>query len=289
MNEAIASMMARYNCQTTLEYTNAHREIMQDVALLGLWRSKFFEKAVFYGGTALRALYGLDRYSEDMDFSLLEATPDFNLGAYGQALEKELSSFGFSVQIQNKNKARSSPIQSAFLKANTHRELLVITSDENVTRNIHRGSVLKIKLEVDTDPPGGFSTESKFLLQPIPFSVRTMTSPCLFAGKMHAVLCRQWKTRVKGRDWYDMIWYVANATRLDLGHLEKRMHQSGHLSADTELTPRFFQERLEEKIENLDIQQACSDVEPFVKDIRAMDVWSREFFHDVRSRIKYAL
>ena len=286
MHEAIAGMMARYNCQSSTDYTNALREIMQEIALLGLWRSKFFEKAAFYGGTALRVLHGLDRYSEDMDFSLLAAAPDFNLGAYGRALEKELLAFGFEVSVQTKHKVHPGAVQSAFLKADTYHELLVVTTDEDIIREIPKGRVLKIKLEVDTNPPGGFDTESKFLLQPIPFSVRTYTLPCLFSGKMHAVLCRQWKTRVKGRDWYDLIWYVANNTPLDLGHLASRMRQSGHLPETHELTEDLLQQLLSKKIEALDLARARSDVEPFLRNVGALDVWSRAFFHDVRLRVK---
>ncbi len=285
MHEAIASMMAQYNCRNSADYTNALREIMQEIALLGLWRSKFFEKAAFYGGTALRVLHGLDRYSEDMDFSLLTRTPDFDLGTYGQALEKELLAFGFNVSVRSKKKVRQGAVQSAFLKADTYHELLVVTTDEDIIREIPKGSILKIKLEVDTDPPGGFDTESRFQLQPISFAVRTYTLPCLFAGKMHAVLCRQWGTRVKGRDWYDLVWYVANSTPLHLGHLTKRMQQSGHLNDHCELTEDHFQELLAARIDTLDVKQARSDVTPFVKDTGALEVWSKTFFHDVRSRV----
>lgn len=286
MNEAISSMMARYNCRSSADYTNALREIMQEVALLGLWRSKFFEKAAFYGGTALRILYGSDRYSEDMDFSLLVTEAEFELGAYGRALERELLAYGFDVSVLTKSKAHPGPVQSAFLKTDTYRGLMVVTTEEEIVEEIPKGSVLKIKIEVDTQPPGGFVTESKYLLQPIPFSVRSYTLPCLFAGKMHAVLCRRWENRVKGRDWYDLVWYVARSVPLDLGHLEKRMQQSGHLEADRSLTKSFFDQILAARIEALDVGMARSDVGPFVKEPQATDVWSQSFFHEVGSRIR---
>ncbi len=285
MHEAITDMMNRYDCRTVADHTHALREILQEVALLGLWRSKFFEKAAFYGGTSLRILHGLDRFSEDMDFTLLEASSDFDLGAYGRAMEKELQAFGFEVSVQRKIKTRPGAVQSAFLKADTYREMLVMTADEEIAAAIPKGSRLKIRLEVDTDPPGRFTTESRFLLQPIPFSVRTLTLPCLFAGKMHAVLCRRWKTRVKGRDWYDLVWYAANATSLDLGHLQERMRQSGHLAADRELTEKLLRELLATRIETLDVDQARADVEPFVRTAGTLDVWSQAFFRDVVSRI----
>jgi hypothetical protein len=286
VHEALAGMMARYDCRTSVDYTNALREIMQEIALLGLWRSKFFENAAFTGGTSLRVLHGLDRYSEDMDFSLLAAKPDFDLGAYGRALEKELQAFGFTVSVQRKEKARPSAVQSAFLKADTWRGVLEVATDEKIVRSIPRGRVLKIRIEVDTDPPGGFTTESRFLLQPIPFSVRTFTPPCLFAGKMHAVLCRRWQSRVKGRDWYDFVWFVAKGTPLDLGHLAARMRQSGHLAADSALTEGLFRDRLLQRVHDIDVASARQDVAPFVKDADATAVWSRAFFREVGSRIR---
>ena len=286
MHDAVAKMLSTYECRSLGDYLQALREILQEIALLGLWRCKFFEKAAFYGGTALRTLYGLDRFSEDLDFSLLAPSDDFDLGKYSRALEKELIAFGFDVEVEKRNKVLSSPIQSAFLKANTLKELLVIKAEDEIVREVPRGQVLKIKLEVDTDPPGGFSTEVKYLLQPIPFAVRSYTLPDLFAGKMHAVICRKWKTRVKGRDWYDMIWYAANHPTLHLAHLEQRLRQSGDWSGDSRLDGDTFRELLADTIEKLDTEKARQEVEPFVRDPQALGIWSREFFHEVGSRIQ---
>jgi len=286
MHDATARMLSKYECKSAEDYTHALREMMQEIALLGLWRSKFFEKAAFYGGTALRILYGLDRFSEDLDFSLLSPMSDFDIGQYSLALEKELRAFGFDVRVEKRNKVVASPVQSAFLKANTFNELLVITPDASIAQAVPRGQVLKIKLEVDTDPPPGFSTESKYLLQPVPFAVRTYILPDLFAGKMHAVLCRKWKNRVKGRDWYDLVWYAANHPELHLAHLEQRMRQSGHWQANRAMDESTFRALLRDRIETLDVEQACREVEPFVRHPEALGIWSREFFHDVGSRIQ---
>ena len=174
MHEAISQMLSKYECRTTDDYTRALREIMQEIALLGLWRMKFFENASFYGGTALRILYGLDRFSEDLDFSLLETKEDFDISSYIQGLEKELFAFGFTVRAERINKAIESPIQSAFLKTNTQKQLLTIEVGDKMIKTIPRGQILKIKLEVDTDPPSGFLTETRYLLMPIPFAVRLL-------------------------------------------------------------------------------------------------------------------
>jgi len=286
MHEAVMKMLSRYSCRRLDDYVRALREILQEIALLGLWRSKFFERAAFYGGTALRVLYGLDRFSEDLDFSLLRPMADFELGRYGTALEKEVRAFGFDIRVERRNKAVESPIQSTFLKANTYRELLLIQAEEAIIREVPRNQVLKIKLEVDTDPPPGFSIESKYILQPIPFAVRSYTLPDLFAGKMHAIICRRWKRRVKGRDWYDFVWFAAHHPDLHLAHLEGRMRQSGHWSWDAPLDEGAFRDLLGEAIEGLNVEGARREVEPFVSDPSALEVWSKDFFHDVASRIQ---
>ena len=286
MHEAIARMLARYEPKSVDDSVRAVREIIQEVALLGLWRAKFFEHAAFYGGTALRILYGLDRFSEDLDFSLLEPAINFNLGRYTASLEEELLAFGFNVRVEMIDKSVESAVQSAFLKGNTRSELLVIETLEEVTRQIPAGQVVKVKLEIDTDPPPAFVTETRFLLQPIPFAVRCYTLPNLFAGKMHALLFRRWKNRVKGRDWYDFVWYAANYPHLHLAHLEQRMRQTGNWSGGQPLSAPMFSSLLYEVIDKLDVGQALRDVSPFIKDQQMIAIWSREFFRDVARRIR---
>ncbi len=286
MHEAVTRMLARYEPKSVDDSVRALREIIQEVALLGLWRAKFFEHAAFYGGTALRILYGLDRFSEDLDFSLLTPSPDFNLARYTASLEEELQAFGFNVRVEMVDKAVESAVQSAFLKANTRNELLVIEAGEELTGQVAAGQVLKVKIEVDTDPPPGFSTQTRYLLQPIPFAVRSYSLPDLFAGKMHAILFRKWKNRVKGRDWYDLVWYAANHPHLNLAHLEQRMRQTGHWSGEKSLSPVVFTDLLFEAIDRLDVNQARKDVAPFIKDQQMLALWSHDFFQDVVSRIK---
>ena len=287
MHEAIAHMLSKYECRGLNDHINALREILQEVALLGLWRSKFFEKAAFYGGTALRVLYGLDRFSEDMDFSLLEPLDNFDLAGYTEFLTKEMKGFGFDVRVERSDKAIKTPIQSAFLKANTRNQLLVIETGEEILQAIPKGQILKVKLEVDTDPPAGFATRTRYLLQPIPFAGRAFVLPDLFAGKMHAILCRRWRSRVKGRDWYDLVWYAANHPELHLYHLEQRMRQTAHWKGDAPLTSERFKDLLINAINKLDVEQARREVEPFVKSPEYLSIWSHEFFSDIASRITF--
>jgi hypothetical protein len=286
MNEAIRQILAKYEIRSLNDSLRALREVMQETALLGLWRSKFFEKAAFYGGTALRVLFGLDRFSEDLDFSLLEKNEGFDLAEYGDALKRELDSFGFDVEIENRIKPAGTAIQSAFLKANTRSQMITVGFERGLIQQVPRNQVLKIKLEIDTDPPSGFSTETRYLLRPVPFAVRTFSLPDLFAGKMHAVLCREWKSRVKGRDWYDLVWFAGYHPELHLSHLEQRMRQTGHWEGAMALTATEFRLLLTRRIDLVNIDQIRREVEPFVKDTASLALWSKEFFLDVASRIK---
>jgi hypothetical protein len=286
MNEAIRQMLAAYEIRSLEDSLHALREIMQEIALLGLWRIKFFEKAALYGGPALRVLYGLDRFSEDLDFSLLAKTVDFDLTAYGEALKRELASFGFTVVIDGRAKTAGAAIQSAFLKADTRTGMITVEFDKGLVRSVPKNQVLKIKLEVDTDPPSGFTTETRFLLRPVPFAVRAFSLPDLFAGKIHAVLYRQWKSRFKGRDWYDLVWFAAYHPELRLAHLEQRMRQTGHWAEPAPLTAGDLRNLITRRIDSVDIDQIRREVEPFVKDPASLALWSKEFFLDVASRIK---
>jgi predicted nucleotidyltransferase component of viral defense system len=285
MNEAIRKMLEKYPLNNLEDHLLALREIVQEIALLGLWRSKFFDKAAFYGGTALRILYGLDRFSEELDFSLLMPMEDFGLNVYLSALQNELAAFGFQVRLESPSKSSQSQIRSAFLKANTISQLLVIQATQELVSKLHREQVLKIKLEVDTDPPAGFETETRYLLHPIPFAVRTYVLSDLFAGKMHAILCRRWKNRSKGRDWYDLVWYAANHPQLHLAHLEQRMRQSGDWSAQDPLSSGDFHALLHSAIDNLNVNLVRTEVEPFVKQPEQLEIWSHAFFRDIVDRI----
>ncbi len=287
MHELILTMLARYSCQTYQDYQNALKEIIQEIALLGLWRGKFFEKAAFYGGTALRILYGLDRFSEDLDFSLLEPSQKFQLNHYFSFLEAEITSFGFKVSLSDKIKNKETAIQSAFIKAGTKQHFLEIQAPDYITDKIHRDTLLRIKIEIDIDPPPGFKTEVKSLLQPIPFMVNTYQASDLFAGKCHAVLCRPWQKRVKGRDWYDLVWYVGRNVPVHLAHLQKRLEQTGQWPKDQAIAPANIFDLLVEKIDSVDFTSAKKEVMPFLKDPDSVEIWSKYFFKEIISKMRF--
>lgn len=276
--EAILRRLESYKCSTHQDYESALLEIIQEVALLGLWRAKFFEKAVFYGGTALRILYGLDRFSEDLDFSLLMKEVNFEMKSYHQAVARELESLGFDVTVEEKKKTTLSAVRSAFIKANTREHFLRIGLSSEDQKRMHSNKVLKIKFEVDTDPPLNFDVNYVPLTFPGPFSVGTMALPDLFSGKMHALLFRDYKGWAKGRDWYDFLWFLGQKVPLRLAHLEERMRQAGHFRANQQLTEERLKTLLEERIRQLDCAAAEADVRRFIKDPWKIANWSQDYF-----------
>jgi len=288
MNNIVRTMLGTYKCESERDYINALKEIFQEISLLGLWRSKFFEHAAFYGGTALRIVYGLNRFSEDMDFSLLAQNERFSLSKYNQAIVDELAAFGFEVKVESKHKTADTSIESAFIKANTIKQLLKIDISNEMTTNIHQNTI-KIKMEVDTNPPSRFATEAKRLLLPIPFSVLTYSQQDLFAGKMHALLCRKWKNRIKGRDWYDYYWYISRNVAVNLSHLQARLVQSSHWDDAETLSHDKLVALIETKISTIDFDAAKQDVVDFLKDKSALDLWSAQFFIDLTERLKSVL
>ena len=280
----IEQMLQKYNPQSQNELINALKEIFQEITLLGLYRGDFFKEAVFYGGTSLRILYGLERFSEDLDFSLLQKDQAFDIEKYFPYIEGEFEALSIPVSLSKKPKSGSGNIDSAFLKNDT--AIYTLGIEAKGIENIHSGVKLKIKIEVDTNPPLKFQSESKTLLLPITFNLRTMTLPNLYAGKMHALLFRTWKNRVKGRDWFDFEWYVKKRVKLNLEHLEQRMIESGNLKQQP-LTKEMFLELLNTKINSLNIEQAINEVRPFVKDQSVFDFWSKDYFKLLVSKIEF--
>jgi predicted nucleotidyltransferase component of viral defense system len=252
-------------------------EVLQHIALAGLYRGGFFDKAVFYGGTCLRLFHGLQRFSEDMDFSLLAPDEAFDLTAYFDAIISEFHTYSCDAEIRKKKKTRQTAIDSAFLKSDTALYSLEADVQGKVT----------IKIEVDTNPPGGFKTEPLPLLEPFTFMVNCFALPSLYAGKMCALLYRQWRTRVKGRDWYDFIWYVRRDIALDLTHFNIRAQTQKPERFAGPFTQEGFLQALREKIAATDIDAAKEEVRPFVSDELELQAWSKDFFYQLAEKVRF--
>lgn len=283
----VRKMLEKYQCRNNDERRNALKEIAQEIALLALSRTGFFSRAAFYGGTALRIFHGLERFSEDLDFSLMEPDPGFDLDTYLPVVKDELASFGFDMDVSRRMKSKDTAVQSAFIKGGTLIHLVNIASIKPPVPGVPENELLKIKLEIDTDPPAGAGYEIKYRLLPIPYSARLYDKPSLFAGKLHALLCRNWKGRVKGRDFVDYVWYLTNEISLNIAHLEARMRQSGHWTSDESLSLEIVFRLLEERFTTVDFIQARADAAPYIRDTRALDAWGADFFVTIsRERLK---
>lgn len=266
-------MLSKYRIVSENDRRNAEFEVMQQIALAGLYRGGFFSKAAFYGGTCLRIFHGLERFSEDMDFSLLSKGENFNFESYFPSVVSEFRAAGREVVITKKDKKNFGKVESAFLKEDT--------SVYDIRFRTVKG--VKIKIEVDTDPPLGFLTESKLSLHPFSFMSRCFTLPDLYAGKMHALLFRNWKSRVKGRDWFDFEWYVRNDVPLDFRHLQTRTFEFNGIEMDRS----DFKERLKDRLASVNIEMVRRDVMPFLKNSEATAIWSNDYFLQLADRIRF--
>ena len=286
MKSVVQSMLNRYPMTNPDERIHALKQVIQEITLSALSRAGFFRNGAFYGGTALRIFHGLDRFSEDLDFSLLQHEPDFQLDAYLAAVRTELFSFGFEMEVEGRAKREDTGIQSAFIKGGTLVHLVRIAAMKPPVSGVPATAQLKVKLEIDVDPPAGADTEMKYLLLPVASAIRLYDLPSLFAGKLHALLCRKWKNRVKGRDFYDYIWYLSQGIAPNLPHLEQRLRQSGHWDATRHLDAEMLTSLLYQRFAEVDFQQAASEVRPFVENPASLDVWSEAFFRSVSERLQ---
>lgn len=267
-------MLSRYQINSQEQANQALREVMQEIALAGLYRGDFFSKAAFYGGTCLRIFHQLPRFSEDLDFSLLADEPTFSLTPYFNAIKKEFDALGIDVTIKQKSKTTETAIESAFLKNTTQLFDLALTGTHTVN----------IKIEVDTKPPLGFQTEEKLLLEPFSFYVKCFSPSDLFAGKLHALLFRKWKNRIKGRDWFDFEWYIRKEVSLNLDHFNRRATQSGNMAQP--ITKAEFLPLLKNRIAAVDIESARQDIIRFIRDADVLDIWSPEYFLALADKLK---
>ncbi len=272
MNGIYANMLSAYEQTTEQQQRNAIFEVNQQVILAGLYHGGFFNVAAFYGGTCLRIFHGLQRFSEDMDFSLLAPNAHFDFEQYFQPIIDEFAMMGREVEIKKKDKKNFGMVESAFLKDNTDVYDVTFQTERSV----------KIKIEVDTQPPMKFNTEQRLLLLPESFMTRCYTLSDLFAGKMHALVFRGWKNRIKGRDWYDFEWYIRHNIPLNFSHLCERVMQFNHEQIDREK----FLAMLKERLSTTDINQVKADVLPFLRNPQELEIWSNDYFLHLAEMIK---
>ena len=279
MNSVFEIMLNKYQPKDNSERENAIKEIVQEIVLSGLSRGGFFDKAVFYGGTCLRIFHGLNRFSEDLDFALLNKDENFKIEDYFPAIKKELISYGLDMDVVKKEKSKGdNDIQSAFVKGNTQILLMTFFPNNNGVDNVIKDQTIKIKFEIDTDNPKGGVVETKYRLLPAPYEIKVFDEPTLFAGKIHAILCREYKNRIKGRDYYDYLFYCAKGTKINLEYLENKLKNSNKISNDTKLDLPLLKKMLQERFMGVDYNLARKDVSSFITDQESLSLWSKELF-----------
>ncbi len=280
MNKVIQQRFESYNCQNEDAEKNAIKEITQEIALSSLYHAGFFTKAAFMGGTALRILHGLNRFSEDMDFTLINPDPDFVIGPYITKLVENMESYGYRIRISGRDHANST-VKSRFIKEDS---VVNIVSFEHV-KNFQW--TISIKIEIDINPPAGGATEIKLVEFPDDFNVRAHDLPSLFGGKCNALLTREY---VKGRDWYDFAWYIAHKTPVNYQLLSNSLAQFKYLkSEETAVNKDFVISQFAKKISSINWNEAKNDVRRFLLPVEAKnvdDLWSKEFFLEKLQKLK---
>ena len=285
MNNIIEQMLSKYEIKNTNDEINALKEIIQEIVLSGLSRGNFFKEAAFYGGTALRIFYKLDRFSEDLDFALLNPNKDFDLTKYFEYIDKELKAYGLNLEINTKEKSIDSNITSAFLKGNTLEHILKFFPNEENHEYDHLLKNIKIKFEVDINPPSGATYDDEYKLLPSPHQIKLYDKESLFAGKIHAILCRNWKTRVKGRDLYDYIFFLANNTKVNLDLIKNKLIDSNYINSNDEFNLKALKELLKKKFNEIDYIEAKEDVIPFIKNVDSLELWNKNFFISITDKM----
>ena len=285
MNNVLQSMLKKYEIKNTIDEINAMKEIIQEIVLSGLSRGGFFNEAAFYGGTALRIFYGLNRFSEDMDFALLEPNSNFDLSKYFGFIEKEVQAYGLNLTISEKSKTQDSNITSAFLKGDTKEHILLFFPNESI-QNTTSLKNIKIKFEVDINPPAGARYDIKYKLLPSPHQVRLYDEGSLFAGKIHAILCRNWHYRTKGRDLYDYIFYMSNNTKVNIKLIREKLIDSNVLTREDSFDINMLKDLLNNKFKEINYSNAKEDVIAFIEDKDSLNLWSEDFFTEITKNLE---
>ena len=285
MLSTIEELIKLYNPKNINEMKLALKEVAQNIVLIGLSRANFFSKASFYGGTALRIFYGLNRYSEDLDFTLNKVDESFSLEPYINSIKEACLSYGFKIDVEIKTKKVSTPIESAFAKLNTYQTFISLGVNDNLTNVLHKDETLKVKFEVDCYPSLGFNVENKWITNPEFATVNVLDLESLFAGKLHAILCRNYKNNVKGRDYYDFIFYINKKIKPNLLYLKNKLVESNKLSKLDDFNIDILKRMLINRFNEVDFSQVKQDAQKFTIKNENLNFYCKELFIDCLNRL----
>lgn len=273
MIDIIKDKLRQYDAVNAAEEENALKEILQELALYALWRSDFFDVALFQGGTSLRILHGLPRFSEDLDFLLRVPDPEFDWSPYLKSLTNVLSQFGLKLEAQSRPRMDKA-VRQAVIKEDSIASQLDLSF-----AGAGRPKTIRIKLEIDVNPPTGSGEATTFLDFPTDHEVRHQDLPSNFALKIHALLCRGF---LKGRDWFDFSWYVSRAVPPNLALLRNALVQAGPWAGHETIVVdmAWLQGSLEDTIRRIAWKEAAEDVRRFLRpaELKSVELWSERFF-----------
>ncbi len=286
MANTLELMLKKYKLETDLDKENAIKEIMQEIALAGLANTNFFTKAAFYGGTCLRIFYGLDRFSEDLDFALLNKDENFDLSNYFEPLKNEFNMYGINLDIEYITK-KNSDVESAFISANTATLMLHFYHDNSEVKSIIHNQKIKIKFEIGMNNPPGGKVEFRYQTLPEPYEIQIFDESSLFAGKIHAILCRNYLHRVKGRDYFDYLFFISSGTKFNLQYLENKLKNTGGIIDSKEaLTLDKVKELLYAKFSHVDYPLMVEDVSKFIPNKEQLKTYKKELFLSTLSELE---
>ena len=282
----IEEIIKTYNPETINDNKAILREIVQSIVLVGLSRTAFFKKASFYGGTALRIFYDLNRYSEDLDFTLNNVDKNFSIAPFIESIKNVALSYGLELEISIKQKQTSTPVESAFAKINTYQTFINLKMNSELTKLLHKDEVIKVKFEIDCEPALGFTTENKWIDMPEFAPVIVLDEASLFAGKLHAILCRNYKNTVKGRDYYDFLFYVRRGISPNLNYLRNKLINTGKINEKDTFNIEVLKEMLIKRFEQVDFEQVKNDTERFIINNEDLSTYSKDLFVQMAKKIK---
>lgn len=269
----IQERLESYNARSIQEEEMALKEITQEVALNSLFNADFYKVVAFQGGTCLRIFYNLNRFSEDLDFALLQPDSKFEFKRYLELLKHEFDAFGYKIEVVEK-KDTPSTVKNIFIKDDSIGKILSL----QYQRYDGRPKAIKIKLEIDTNPPNGAKIENKYHDFPLNYSVTVYDLPSLFAGKIHALLSRSY---TKGRDWYDFLWHASRKTEINFELLSSAIDQMGPWAGQKiRVDKNWFLHQMQKKMISLDWEKAKLDVHRFLKpnELKSLELWNKDFF-----------
>lgn len=270
MNEIITERLQEYKVKTAEEELNAIKEITQEIILYALSKTSFFEHAHFCGGTALRIIHGMNRFSEDLDFTTSAVNTGFHFDNYMDEILSTLKNYGLEMTVKKTND--DSFVKARELKEDSDKWKLTFPSNKQLKKVI-------IKLEIDTNPPAGAIETKANLDFPLLHQIKIGDMETLFAGKTHALLCRSF---IKGRDWYDLLWYIKKKSTINYELLKNALFQMGPYKGQTltSVDRDFVVQELGKKIKSLDWEAVKKDVERFLRpeELETLKLWNEELF-----------